>query len=154
MADLTVRASLRRLHSPDAWDLKTFQPDDPLDFCILVQAMLGPVDGPGEDSFNFVLCTPQWIARELERDDIVWGRARLIVSHYSYQALETTVLTLCQRTEADQVRHDHGFEEVGAKNPLLIAGTLDVLWRGGIRSPLLEQACRGILTYAANETSS
>ena len=99
MANPIVRASLRRLHSPDAWDLRTFQPGDPLDFCILVQAMVRPLDGPGEESFDFILCTPQWIARELERDDVVWGRARLIVSRYSYQALERTVLTLCQRTD-------------------------------------------------------
>jgi hypothetical protein len=99
MADLTVRASLRRLHSPDAWDLRTFQPADPLNFGILVQAMVGPPDGPGEESFDFILCTPQWIAHELERDDVVWGRARLIVSGYSHEALERTVLKLCQRIE-------------------------------------------------------
>lgn len=99
MADTIVRVSLRRLHSPDAFDLRTFQPADPLNFGILVQAMVGPLGGQGEESFDFVMCTPQWIAHELKREDAIWGRARLVVARYSYQTLEKTVLDLCRRAE-------------------------------------------------------
>jgi hypothetical protein len=101
MAKQTVRASLRRLHSPDAPDLKSFTPSDPSDFAILVQAMIGPTDGEGEESFDFVLCTPHWIAREMQTRDHRWGRATLVVPRYAYEMLERAVVALCGRAQGD-----------------------------------------------------
>lgn len=96
MTDRLVQASLRRLHSPDALDLRLFQPSDPLNFGILIQAMIGPSDAEGEDSFDFILCTPQRIGADMEAGHFRWGRATLIVSRYEYDPLERAVLAVCE----------------------------------------------------------
>jgi immunity protein 8 of polymorphic toxin system len=70
-----------------------------VNFGILVEAMIGPTDREGEEAFDFMLCTPQWIAHELQTRDRRWGRATLLVSEYSYEVLERTVARLCQRVE-------------------------------------------------------
>lgn len=62
----TVRAKLRFLHSPDADPLERFAPNGA--FGILVMAIVGPVDAPGEESFDFMLCTPDWLAAHMEND--------------------------------------------------------------------------------------
>ena len=101
MAKQLVRAALRRLHSPDAIDLRSFHPSDSANFGILIQAMIGPAEAEGEESFAFMLVTPQWIARELQTRDSRWGRSTLIVSRYAYETLERAVLALCDRAEGD-----------------------------------------------------
>jgi hypothetical protein len=101
MANQLVRAALRRLHSPDALDLRSFHPSDPLNFGILVQAMIGPADAEGEESFDFMLVTPQWITRELQTRDALWGRSILVISRYAYETLERAVLALCNRAEGE-----------------------------------------------------
>jgi len=99
MTGHVVRPTLRRLHSPDALDLREFRPTDPECFGILVQAMIGSDDAEGEESFDFILCTPRWIARELETRDFRWGRPTLVVQGYAYETLERAVVALCRRTE-------------------------------------------------------
>ena len=61
-----MRAQLKRLHSPDVWDLKSFKPDGP--FSILVEAMAGPVDAPGEESFDIIVCTYDWLPTTSQRE--------------------------------------------------------------------------------------
>jgi Immunity protein 8 len=76
---------LRELHSPDILDLpESYVPPDPKCFGFLLQAFFGPDDGPGEESFDMVVCTPLWLARELhESGGILIGRHYLLVEEYN-----------------------------------------------------------------------
>jgi hypothetical protein len=55
-----MRAALKNL---------TLEPDpsalsgDPAGFALLARMIVGPADGPGEESFDITICTPEWLAR-------------------------------------------------------------------------------------------
>ena len=93
-----VRAELKRLHSPDVLDLERFKPETP--FGILIQAMTGPAGGEGEESFDFILCTPEWFADHMSKD-IVSGRHHVFVKRYDYPALESFVRGFCASCRGD-----------------------------------------------------
>jgi immunity protein 8 of polymorphic toxin system len=83
-----MKPALRRLHSPDADDLREFVPSSPA-FSLLVQVLVGPSDGPGEESFDVVVCSPEWLA---ERGRPIIGLHHIIVTRYHYDELLGVVL--------------------------------------------------------------
>lgn len=55
-----MRAALKSLNlDPDPSTL----PGDPAAFSVLARMIIGPHDGPGEESFDVTVCTPEWLAR-------------------------------------------------------------------------------------------
>jgi hypothetical protein len=95
-----MRAKLHYLHSPDV-NLETFQPDDPSSFGILVQAMIGPQDEKGYESFDFVVCSPQWFGTRYLDSGYVWGRHYLFVRTYDLGKIRQAIEKLCLRAEGD-----------------------------------------------------
>ena len=87
-----MRAELKSLFSPDADPLKDFLPTGP--FGILVMAMIGPAGQPGHESFDFMLCTPEWFSSNL-REDFKMGRHYLFVRDFDYAQLEKFVQKYC-----------------------------------------------------------
>jgi hypothetical protein len=84
-----VKPVLKRLHSPDAFDLRNFSPPDPRCFGLLLQAMFGPEHQDGEESFDIVVCTPKWIEMEVERKQVVDGRHHMIVREFDLQQVQS-----------------------------------------------------------------
>lgn len=82
-----MRVELKRLHSPDIYDLENYQPEDPEKFGFLLQAMVGPKGKDGEESFDIDVCTPKWLTENHERSFIIIGRHYLIVGEYNYQRI-------------------------------------------------------------------
>src|SRR5476651_2257554 len=94
-----MRCELRHLHSPDARNLEHFTPVEPSEFGLLIQAMVGPSDGIGEESFAFVACSPAWLARRADEGGR-WGRGLFILEKYDYGVIVSAVRKLCQSMEA------------------------------------------------------
>lgn len=92
-----TKAVLRWLHSPDVHNLKEWQPHDPSRFGILIQAMIGPNLEPGEESFDFFVCTPAWLDDELGREGHRFGLYCLIVPAYDFVAIHSALQRLCDR---------------------------------------------------------
>lgn len=95
-----MQAELRSLFSTDVDDLRSFAPGDR--FCITLHAQIGPSGLPGEESFDFDICSPLWLTAEVERDGVVSGRFRLFMAQFDYDAVERYVANrIAQATGAD-----------------------------------------------------
>lgn len=82
-----MNAELKRLHSPDIYDLEHFHAEDPENFAFLLQVMVGPEGEDGEESFDIEVCTPKWLEQTYGVDEIVIGRHLLIVREFNYQRI-------------------------------------------------------------------
>ena|SRR5260370_436671 len=89
----TVKGELKRLHSPDVYDLRAYKPNKP--FGILVQALVGPLGIDGEESFDFVLCTSEWFAESMEAG-IKSGRDHVFIREFDYDVLWDFVKRYCE----------------------------------------------------------
>lgn len=96
----TTRPILKRLHSPDALDLRSFSPTDPTCFSFLLQAMFGPDGTEGEESFDILVCTPAWLAREVERREMVHGRHYLIVRKFDLEQIRSFLISYANKCTA------------------------------------------------------
>src|SRR5947209_4063592 len=96
-----MRAALRRLHSPDLRDLEHGLPSDPACFGILVQALIGPLGGDGEESFDFLVCTASWLATRIDEGAYLFGRHYLFLARYDYAAMHRAINHICTEAEGD-----------------------------------------------------
>lgn len=99
-----MRGSLRRLHSPDVADLSGYHPERPDDFGFLLQILVGPEGGEGEESFDVVVCTPKWLEGQHGPSDVVSGRHHLIVFEYDYDRLAREIERVCESAEGQSWR--------------------------------------------------
>jgi len=89
-----MRADLKFLYSPGADPLEAFAPAGA--FGTLVQAMIGPAGNDDYESFDFMLCTPEWFASNMH-DDIQIGRHYMFVHEFDFARLEHFVEDYCTR---------------------------------------------------------
>lgn len=60
----TIRPELKRLHSPDVYDLRNASIDESKPYCVLIQAMFGPENVDGEESFDLIVCNRLWVEKQ------------------------------------------------------------------------------------------
>ncbi len=89
---MQIQAELKSIHSTYIDDLKAFAPTGP--FGLSVRILVGPKGGQGEESFDVMLCTPDWFAANME-GPIISGRHFLFVQNYKYQSLENYIRAYC-----------------------------------------------------------
>jgi hypothetical protein len=53
-------------------------------FAFGVQLLVGPADGPGEESFELTVCSPEWLAVRCRSGELVNGLHHVIVGWDSY----------------------------------------------------------------------
>lgn len=99
-----MRAVIRRFHSPDADDLETWAPPDPECFGLLVQALVGPLDGEGEESFDFIVCNPEWLRRKGGSDAAVLGRHHLLLFEYDFEKIREAIESVVCSAEGQDWR--------------------------------------------------
>ena len=73
-----MRASVRSFESVDI-DVDSYRSESPECDGQWVRMYVGPADGPGDESFDVLVCTPQWLQAQIESDGPQIGRHRLIV---------------------------------------------------------------------------
>lgn len=104
-----MNAELKRIHSPDIYDLESYRPEDPNKFAFLLQAMIGPEGKEGEESFDIEVCTPRWLEEIYKLEEIVVGRHHLIVREYNYERIIKTIKDYLQNCSGE------GWNEVAEK---------------------------------------
>ncbi len=91
---------------PDARGIESYEPSDPTDFCVSVQAFIGPGDSDPSDSFDFVVCSPKWLLANFhllrDPDDdvtppsLVVTQGIWIMESWSSQDIESNIRRLCE----------------------------------------------------------
>ena len=102
---VNIRAELRFLSATGNADpLEAYHPQPPFGFC--VQAIVGPLGSPGEEFFDFMVCTPDWFALEHLRvkGSVASGRHFIFVQEFNYLALEEFVRDYCASCEGKSWR--------------------------------------------------
>jgi len=76
-----IEPKLKRLHSPDIFDLSAPQLCEDSPYCVFVQAMFGPNGSDGEESFDILVCNDLWVSQQC-RIGAFSGRHHLIVCRF------------------------------------------------------------------------
>lgn len=76
-----IQPELKRIHSPDVFDLENPGLSEDRPYRILVQAMFGPWGTEGEESFDVVVCNALWLADQV-RSGPIPGRHHLFVNRF------------------------------------------------------------------------
>jgi immunity protein 8 of polymorphic toxin system len=66
-------------------------PSDAALFCFVARMLVGPTHGPGEESFDVTVCSPEWLAERCRDGDILDGRHHVIVSPDTFSKQRLTV---------------------------------------------------------------
>ena len=84
-------AKLKRLHSPDIYNLEIYQPEYANSFCFLLQAMVGPEGEEGEEGeeceecFDIEVCTSKRIEENLGLGEALVEQHCLTLHSYNYK---------------------------------------------------------------------
>src|SRR5689334_1350753 len=93
----TVRARLLAIHSSDILDLENWAQGR--DFEVHIQIFVGPVEGPGEESFDITVCSPSRFAERLVQEEIRSGHHTIFMHEYSYRRLYSFLERAIHRVE-------------------------------------------------------
>jgi hypothetical protein len=93
-----MRAKLKGLHSADVLDLENWTPESgPFGFSL--QAMIGPSDSEGAESFSLTVCTPEWFSLHRMNGGMTSGHHTVFVTNYNYRSLVVFLERAVQRAE-------------------------------------------------------
>ena len=81
---------LKWMFSPDV-EIETFAPEEGAPWGFLLQIGLAPPGIDGADSFDVIVCSPDWIPLHYGSDAIVDGRFHLIMATYSEAILKSYI---------------------------------------------------------------
>lgn len=94
-----MRASVRYF-SMVGGELSEYWPDDVTDFCIGVDATIGPENGIGGEIFSFEVCSPKWFAAN-RADSPVFARHVIFLNEYDEKSFQGIVEKLVQETSGE-----------------------------------------------------
>jgi hypothetical protein len=95
-----VRAVIKGFEGLGREEPETYLSPAPVDDAFGLRMLVGPPDGPGEESFDVLVCTPAWLARVVSEEGPQIGRHRLIMERLDLRAAETFLRHQVERLEA------------------------------------------------------
>jgi Immunity protein 8 len=83
-----MKAKLKEIFSLELTSsLEDYQPDVLDHFGISVRLMIGPDDSAASESFDILVCTPEWLRTQFDDERCTWGRHMLIVLEYDFKLI-------------------------------------------------------------------
>ena len=77
---------MRSVMSFSVANLADWCPKDP-DFGLMIRLMIGPACSPGEESFDLVVCTGGWLAKEAALSGPIDARHHLVVGSFEWPTI-------------------------------------------------------------------
>ncbi|UJP40598.1 immunity 8 family protein [Cellulomonas palmilytica] len=104
-----MRAALRETYTlDDGAEIGAYSADDPSSGGAWVRLVVGPADGPGEESFDVFVCTPAWLQESVSDSGPQIGRHLLVVETLD---LTAAVAFLRQHVESLEAADWRGLAE-------------------------------------------
>lgn len=105
-----MKAVLKELYSIDITQpLKDYSPPINNNFGIWIRLIVGEEKMGGEESFDVMLCTPQWLIENHQLSDIIIGRHYLIVFEYNYSRIYNKLKELIENIDSKN------WDDIGTK---------------------------------------
>lgn len=105
-----MKPIIKNFFSPDIdIPLSDYVPISSDNFCFLATLIVGDEKLGGEESFDIIICTPQWLNSNHDVSDIIVGRHYLIVFEYNYQHIYSKLKSLVENIRGDN------WDEIGLK---------------------------------------
>lgn len=105
-----MKAILKSFESSDIRvPLSDYSPENPDNFGFQARIIVGEETIGGEESFDFVICTPSWLMSRYQKSDIVVGRHLLIVFEYDYSRILSLLRSTVERATGES------WEEIAEK---------------------------------------
>lgn len=88
-----MKAEIKAIYSVDIVEpLNEYRPKKADNFGFNLRLIISPKGEEGEESFDIMVCTPEWLKENHKEDEIIFGRHHLIVFKYDYQAIYKKLL--------------------------------------------------------------
>ncbi|CAN5183944.1 immunity 8 family protein [soil metagenome] len=94
-----MRAVIHRIETIDGDPLELATIENQSNAGQWVRILVGPADGPGEESFDVNVCTPEWLRDEIERTGPMVGRHLLIVNRWDVETVSRAISGLVAKVE-------------------------------------------------------
>jgi hypothetical protein len=105
-----MKAEIKKIYSVDVVEkLEDYNPNAPHNFGFNLCIILGPQGEEGEESFDMMVCSPDWLKENYKKNEIIFGRHYLIVFEYNYQAIFNKLNEYVNSIEAKN------WDEIGLK---------------------------------------
>lgn len=75
-----MRARIRRFEGLGGEEPGSYISPDPENDAFALRMIAGPSDGPGEESFDVLVCTPAWLTRTVAEQGPQIGRRHLVLA--------------------------------------------------------------------------
>lgn len=87
-------SEVKNMISPDIIDFKNYWPENEKSFSFLISVLVGPKGELTTESFDILVCTPQWILNKYEENEMLLGSNKLIVFKFDLEKILVRVKKL------------------------------------------------------------
>lgn len=90
---------VKNIFSTDIDNLSTYEPKNKKCFGFQLRVIVGPKGEEGEESLDFTVCTPDWIALKHGEHAVFSGANSLIVFNYDIENIKNKIVELVKSCE-------------------------------------------------------